>query len=550
MAATPREIQIRELKDTISQLNTTIKVLTETIAEGQKREAAMQEQIDYLTKKLFGRSSEKHITQVDGQMSLFDLFDEAEKEADPSAPEPSPVEDDEVEVKAHTRKKKPTNDEKFANLKVKEVLIELPDSKLICPQCGSMLETFGKEYVREEIVFIPARMERIKYYTVSYRCKACCEGLSGFDKGVIMKGGMPDALIPRSSASPSSVAWTMYQKYANAMPLYRQEKDWLTQYGVILTRATLAKWIIYCSDHYLKPLYEYFHREMLKRKFLMADETRIQVLKEPGRDPQTDSFMWLFRTGEDGEPPIIVYGYTQTRAKYNAEAFLKGFEGYLETDGYQGYNNLPGIRRCCCWSHVRRGFVDAIPKGHKKDMTDPAVQGVAYCDKLFYYERKSVEKEHTFEQRHEYRLSKEKPVIDAFMQWLDKQDPLKGSRMEKAVNYARNRREYLMTYLEDGRCSLSNNLSENAIRPFTVGRKNWLFADTPNGTGSSAICYTMIEMAKAHNLNPFLYLNYVLTNRLGKCPTDAQLSMLAPWSDNVQAACKELPSAQGESAID
>ena len=146
------------------------------------------------------------------------------------------------------------------------------------------------------------------------------------------------------------------------MPLYRQEKDWLALHGATITRATLGKWIIYSAEHYLKPLYEYFRRELLKRKFLMADETRVQVLKEPERDPETTSFMWLFRTGEDEGPPIIIYRYTQTRAKYNAEDFLKGFEGYLETDGYQGYNNLPGVSRCCCWAHVRRGFIDSIPR--------------------------------------------------------------------------------------------------------------------------------------------------------------------------------------------
>ena len=196
--------------------------------------------------------------------------------------------------------------------------------------------------------------------------------------------------MKHSPASPSSVAYVIYQKYANAMPLYRQEQDWKTQFGVELSRGTMANWIIYCAEHYLKPLYEYFHRELLKRKFLMADETRVQVLKEPGREAQTDSFMWLFRTGEDEGPPIILYGYRQTRAKYNAEDFLKGFEGYLETDGYQGYDNLPGIKRCCCWAHVRRYFFDAIPKGKEGDFSHPAVQGVEYCDKLFFYERSKI----------------------------------------------------------------------------------------------------------------------------------------------------------------
>lgn len=146
----------------------------------------------------------------------------------------------------------------------------------------------------------------------------------------------------------------------------------------------------------------------------MADETRIQVLKEPGRNAETDSYMWLFRTGEYGLPPIILFKYTETRAKFNTEEFLKGFKGYLETDGYQGYNNLPDIRRCCCWAHLRRYFVEAVPKGKELDYSNPAAQAVQYCNRLFEYERISQEKGHTFEQRKEYRLQKEKPVLDAF----------------------------------------------------------------------------------------------------------------------------------------
>ena len=530
MAQNPNLIQIRELKDTISQLNDTIALLNNSLRESQKREAQMQEQIDYLTKKLFGRSSEKHITQTEGQLSFFD---EAENEADPEAKEP----DELIDIPAHTRKAKKTNKDKYAGLPVRDVVLELPESQRVCPQCGSTLVEIGRELAREEITYIPAQMEVVRYYTVSYACKPCCNAETGFDKGVVIKTKAPEPLMPHSPASCPAVAWVMYQKYNNAMPLYRIEKDWLTTHGVSLTRATLANWIIYCSDHYLKPLYEYFHRELLKRKFLMADETRVQVLKEPERDPETTSFMWLFRTGEDGEPAIIIYKYTQTRAKYNAEDFLEGFNGYLETDGYQGYNNLPGVKRCCCWAHVRRMFVDAIPKGKEKSLDEPAVQGVEYCDKLFSYEQMSKVKQHTFDERKDYRLEKEKPVIDAFWKWAGDQHPVKNSRLDKAINYALNRKELLETYLEDGRCSLSNNLSENSIRPFTVGRRNWLFSDTEKGAESSAICYTMIEMAKAHGLSPFAYLNFILTNRPGENPSDEELSMLAPWSTLVQEHC-------------
>lgn len=187
----------------------------------------------------------------------------------------------------------------------------------------------------------------------------------------------------------------------------------------------------------------------------MADETRIQVLNEPERNPQTDSFMWVFRSGEDGLPPIILYHYTETRAKYNTVAFLDGFsDGYLETDGYQGYNNLPRIKRCSCWAHTRRYFIDAVPKGKQFDYSNPAVQGVQFCSKLFEYERRSQKQKHSYEQRKAYRLEKEKPILDAFWTWLEQQRPRKGTRFEKAVNYALNRKDTLMTYLEDGTLQL------------------------------------------------------------------------------------------------
>ena len=315
-----------------------------------------------------------------------------------------------------------------------------------------------------------------------------------------------------------------------------QEEDW-KQLGVPLSRATLANWIIYCAGNYLRHVYDYFHRQLRMRKYLMADETRVQVLNEPERNPETDSWMWLFRSGEDGLPPILLYHYTETRAKFHAASFLQGFSGYLETDGYQGYNNLPDIKRCSCRAHVRRYFTDAIPKGKEYDYSLPAVQGVQFCSKLFDCERYSKAKNHTAEQRKQFRLEKEKPILEAFWNWLDQQRPNKGTRLAKAVNYAQNRKDTLMTYLEDGHCSLSNNLSENAIRPFTVGRKNWLFSASPKGAASSAIVY-MVEMAKANDLNTYKYLTYLLSQRPDDKMSDEQLEQLAPWSKTAKTNCQ------------
>ena len=262
-------------------------------------------------------------------------------------------------------------------------------------------------------------------------------------------------------------------------------------------------------------MYDYFHRELLKRSFAMADETRVQVLKEEGRRAQTQSFMWLFRSGEDGLAEIILYGYSPTRSDSHAKEFLEGYSGYLETDGYQGYNSLPGIRRCSCWAHIRRYFIDAVPKGKQYDYSQPAVQGVQYCNRLFAMED-SINKKYpgNYEKRKQLRLEKEKPVLEAFWSWLDQQKPVRNTRLDKAVNYV---------------------LSENAIRPFAVVRKNWLFSSSVDGANASAVVYTMVEMAKAHGLNIYGYLKFLLENRPSKNMTDEQLAELAPWSEKLQS---------------
>ena len=280
MASSAKDIQLRELKDTLSQLKTMISEQTELIRslrlmldEKSSHEKALQEQVDYLTKKLFGSSSEKRSDDIPGQQNLFD---EAEMEQAPSLPE------EETVIREHTRKKKATHEDLFKGLKVEKVVIPLPEENQICPICGTQMVLIGEEYVRRELEFIPATCKVIEYYSQSYGCPSCKEGFGDTEKPVIVKSQVPAALVGKGPASASAVAWTMYQKYANGLP------------------TTLANWIIYCSQNYFQPMYEYFHCELLKRSFTMADETRVQVLNEEGRRAQTQSFMWLFRSGEDG----------------------------------------------------------------------------------------------------------------------------------------------------------------------------------------------------------------------------------------------------------
>ena len=218
-------------------------------------------------------------------------------------------------------------------------------------------------------------------------------------------------------------------------------------------------------------------------------------------------------------------------------------------DSYSGYNKVPKAKRTACWAHIRRYLTDAISKGKALDYTQPSEQGVMYINQLFHLEDVIKAKQTSFDAIKKARLKKEKPIVEGFLSWLDQQAPVRGSRMDKAVTYIQNRRSCLMTYLEDGRCSFSNNLSENAIRPFTVGRKNWLFCDTPNGAQASAIVYSMVEMAKANGVNVYHYLTYLLEKMPTIRMSDGELELLAPWNENIKAEIQRRANNTNQSDV-
>ncbi len=451
-------------------------------------------------------------------------------EQDLAAIEAEKLSDSLAESATKKRKARTTDADRFKEIPITRRYLDLSDEEKVCPVCNTPLKKIGEEFVRRELVFIPAKLRVIEFYSINYACPNNSEhALPVIRKG---KDGKPHMLYGMVSAN--TVAWVMYQKFCNSMPYFRQEKDW-KQYGVSITRATMANWGIRNSQAFFLPMYEYFHRKLLERKFAMADETPLQVLQEPGRRAQTKSYMWLFRSGEDGEAPVIIFKYSETRAGDTAVEFLQGFRGYLMCDGYSGYNKVPDAKRTACLAHIRRYLTDAIPKGKELDYSQPSVQGIMYINQLFHMEEVIKAKQTSFDAIKKARLEKEKPIVEGFLSWLDKQNPVRGSRMDKAVTYIKNRRSYLATYFEDGRCSFSNNLSENAIRPFTVGRKNWLFCDTPNGAQASAIVYTMVEMAKANGVNVYHYLTYLLEHQPNDKMSDEELEALAPWNESVKA---------------
>jgi transposase len=509
---------------------------TEYIEKLEKTIVTLQRQVDNLTEALlllqkqkFGSSSEK-TKYADGYEQLcLDVFNEAEKEADEKAAEPA-IE----EVKAHTRKKWAGNrKEMLKDLPVEKEVVELPEEERLCPVCGEPLTPIGTEKVRSEVEYIPAKLRVREYYRNAYSCHHCLEES---DEAVILKSQVPEPVIQNSIASPSTVAQVIYQKYVNAIPLYRQEKEW-ARIGLTLLRAVMANWVIQCALNWFLPLYLQMQTFLLKEEVLLADETRFQVLKEEGKKATSNSYMWLYRNRKDSETPIILMEYQANRKGEHPKQFLLGFQGYLVTDGYVGYEQVPGITRCMCFAHLRRKFVEALPPGAAGPESKAAV-GRDYCNQLFKIERKLAGLEP--QERYEKRLVESQPVLEAFFEWASHVNPLPGSKLDKAIHYARNHKEYFQNYLLDGRIPLSNNDSENSIRPFVIIRKNCLFADTPKGARASAVIYSITLTAAANGLKVYEYLTYLLKNlpNINFKEEPSLLNNFLPWSGQIPDECR------------
>ena len=272
----------------------------------------------------------------------------------------------------------------------------------------------------------------------------------------------------------------------------------------------MSNWILKTAEDYLKPVYDRLHRELLVREVLHADETTLQVLHEPGRAPQSDSYMWLYRTSGDTQKPIVLYEYQPGRGGKHPKEFLNGFHGYLHTDGYAGYHNLPEeITVVGCWAHARRKFDEAVkslPKGKAKGSS--ASQGLAYCNVLFEIEQ-SLEGTAP-EERYKQRLKQAKPVLDALWSWASIRNAAPKSALGKALTYLKEQWPYLTNYLKDGRLEISNNRAERSIKPFVIDRKNFLFANTPKGAAGSAVMFSLIRTAMEYGLDPYEYLSHTL----------------------------------------
>ena len=414
----------KEQEQTIADLRATVKDLRSTIAN-------LNETLDELKRKLFGTSSEK----------TKDSLSEEEE-----VPEEAPA----TVVKEHTRtrKKKSVRADLYEALPIVEVPCNVPEKDRFCPDCDSKMEHLGYKFAREELRITPAKVVRVRYMQETLVCPVCREE----DETTILGAKTPTPLLSHSPASPDMVATVMYQKSFLHLPFYRQSKDWLEK-GVPVPRETAAHWYNYCALNYLLPVYEALHQELLKREVLHADEVPCQVLHEEGKSATSKSYMWIYLSGTDGLPPVILYDYRPGRSGDHPIEFLSGFTGMLHCDGYAAYGRIEDVVLVCCLAHCRRKFFEAVPKARQKKLklldinseqeiegplegtaTDekllPAEKGVAFCNRLFYLER--LYKGLPAEERKQKRQEQEPAIWNEFWNWLETLKPTGGSKLEKS----------------------------------------------------------------------------------------------------------------------
>ena len=470
---------------------------------------SLQEQLNLALARRYAASSEKL------SPDQIRLFDEAEVEAQEES-----AEDEMVTVPEHSRRKRGRKKLPDSLPRV-DVIHELAADERHCPHDGGVLAEIG-EVTSEQLDIVPAKIQVIRHIRKQYACK-CGQ--------CIKTAPLPAQPIPKSLASPGLLAHITVSKYQDALPLYRQETI-LRRIGVELPRATLANWMIKAGV-LVQPVINLLRDRMLAYDIIQMDETPVQVLKEPGKRAQSKSYLWLQRGGPPDQP-IILYDYDPGRGAGVPLRLLDGFRGYLQTDGYDGYNAAVasnGLMHMGCMAHARRKFSDAVKAQGRNKKSGKAQHGLALIQKLYRVEKQA--KQLTPQERFDHRQQHAKPILERLRSWLDDSLPqvLPGSTAGKALKYLHNEWDKLTCYLDDGRLEIDNNLAENAIRPFVVGRKNWLFSHSVAGVNASANLYSLIETTKANGLEPYAYLRYLFAE-LPRAETVEAIEALLPGNVN------------------
>ena len=429
-------------------------------------------------------------------------FNEAEQHADDSP--------------AHHKKGRQTLPEELER-EVTTYVIDEP----ICDDCGHELHVCGFEN-SEQVKIVPARISVIKHRCTKYACRHCENTMTG---SKIISATKPNQPIPSSIASPDALAAVVTSKYCDALPLNRQT-DILKRVGFNISRSTLANWCIKAST-LVEPIIDLYQQHLLADNVLCADETTVQVLDEPDRRAQQKSYMWVYRSGQFAQYPVVIYDYQPGRGHEHPEAFLAGYKGYLQCDGYRAYGCLKNVTVSGCWAHARRKFNDAlIAQPKKKGKANVAISTI---QKLYAIEKRT--KMLPANEREKIRKKEAQPILDKFKIWLDEtsQTLLPKSYLGIAVSYTLNYWQALTRYVESGELGIDNNVTERDIRPFTTGRKNWMFAQSVKGAKASAVLYSIVMTCRAHDINPYFYFQKLfkeLPNRI----EGADLSDLLPWN--------------------
>jgi transposase len=498
------------MKKSPETLPTDVKTLQKMVLELRDQNQHLLEQFRLAQHKQFGKSSE--IDSGQGE-----LFNEAEEIADE-------VIEPEVETINYTRKK-PKRQPLPKDLPREVRIHDLTDSEKVCDCCGEGLHPMG-EKKSEQLEFIPAQVKVIENVRLQYSCRTCEKQGT---KTTIKIAQVPLSPIPKSIATPSLLSQIITSKYQYSLPLYRQEMLF-KQHGIILNRKTMSEWVIKCATLF-KPIIEYLHQYLLLQRVVQADETTVNVLSED----KTKCYMWVYCTGSDSPENndiknIVLYDYQKSRAGSCAIDYLKGMTGALQADGYKGYEQVDAIL-AGCWAHARRKFVEA-QTAQPKNKTGRADWAIRHIKKLYKIEKEI--KDLSVDEKKIIRQQKSKPLLEDFKKWLDKsqQQVLPKSAMGKAIQYNLNQWQKLNRYIENGALNIDNNRAERAVKPFVIGRKNWMFSNTVSGANASAALYSVIETAKANGLTPFNYLMYLL-EELPKQPEN--LEYLMPWNVDLKS---------------
>ncbi|MDY0282008.1 MAG: IS66 family transposase [Salinivirgaceae bacterium] len=489
--------------------------LKKIVERCQTRIEYLEERVRVLTHALFGRKSEKRDGSDEEGPRQLHLFNEAEACVEEEKSEET------LSVPAHTRRK-PKRKPLPPELPRIEVIHDLDEGEKVCA-CGAPLCRIGEE-VSEKLDIIPATVRVIRNIRPKYACKHC-EGVED-DGPTVRIAPSPPQIVEKGIATPGLLAHIIVSKYADALPLYRQEKIF-SRHGIELSRQTMAGWIVRVAQC-ANPLMALLERQLLLGPVVNADETPVQVLNEPGRANTTRSYMWVFRGG-DPPRPVILFRYHPSRSGDVPRKILSGYQGFLQTDAFSAYEGMekemPGILLVGCFAHVRRNFIKVIEAKGKGAKQKPGSAEVAlgYIQKLYAIEKMVRASGLSPPEMLELRKQRAQPVLDEFKGWMDKrvtQTPPKGL-LGKALSYALKNWPKLVRYLESEHITPDNNLAENAIRPFVIGRRNWLFAGHPNGAHAAATLYSLIETAKACGLGPYRYLRFLFEKLpYAKCEED------------------------------